>query len=94
MGWHHRPVDLCPACGFEQGEPPWQDGVGSQDICECCGLQFGYQDEGRVALPNRSVTSRAGCGRTAGVYPDVSIRRAALLRAPSPDRKAGSRCLK
>lgn len=35
---------LCPACGFDVGEPPWQGGGGSHDICVSCGLQFGYQD--------------------------------------------------
>jgi len=37
-------VNLCPACGFEQDVPPWQDEVGSLEICPCCGLQFGYHD--------------------------------------------------
>ncbi len=35
---------LCPACGFDVGDPPWHDAGGSQDICPSCGLQFGYQD--------------------------------------------------
>lgn len=35
---------LCPACGFDAGEPPWQGGGGSHEICVSCGLQFGYQD--------------------------------------------------
>lgn len=35
---------LCPACGFDAGEPPWQGGGGSHEICLSCGLQFGYQD--------------------------------------------------
>jgi hypothetical protein len=45
-------MNLCPACGLEQDEPPWRDGVGSQEICSSCGLQFGYQDAcgGRVDL--------------------------------------------
>lgn len=42
----------CPVCGyiFPDGfEPwengyPWQGGTSSHDICECCGLQFGYED--------------------------------------------------
>lgn len=45
-------MNLCPACGYEQDEPPWANGVGSQEICPCCGLQFGYYDEvgGRAEL--------------------------------------------
>jgi hypothetical protein len=39
-----RLVNLCPACGFELDEPAWSDGFGSQEICPCCGLQFGYDD--------------------------------------------------
>ena len=37
-------VNLCPACGFEQDELPWLNGVGSLEICDSCGLQFGYHD--------------------------------------------------
>lgn len=37
-------VFLCPACGFELDEPAWNHGVGSQEICSSCGLQFGYYD--------------------------------------------------
>jgi hypothetical protein len=35
---------LCPACEFDLGEPPCQDGSPSHEICPSCGLQFGYQD--------------------------------------------------
>ncbi len=35
---------LCPACGFDLGDPPWVDGCLSDEICPSCGLQFGYQD--------------------------------------------------
>lgn len=37
-------MNLCPACGCEIGEPAWSDGYGCLEICDCCGLQFGYQD--------------------------------------------------
>lgn len=39
-----EPEFLCPACGYELAEPAWADGEGSQEICTCCGLQFGYYD--------------------------------------------------
>jgi hypothetical protein len=35
---------LCPACGFDLGDPPWANGSPSDEICPSCGLQFGYQD--------------------------------------------------
>ena len=35
----------CPVCGYsELTEPPWQDGVGSDEICPSCGTHFGYDD--------------------------------------------------
>jgi hypothetical protein len=35
----------CPVCDCDQlDEEPWKDGVGSQEICPLCGLQFGYDD--------------------------------------------------
>ncbi len=40
---------ICRVCGLDLSEyysdPPWDpEGYGSQDICPCCGVQFGYQD--------------------------------------------------
>lgn len=35
----------CPVCGYVLAEPAWTDGVsGSFEICESCGVQFGYTD--------------------------------------------------
>lgn len=36
----------CRVCGLDQGFKPWgADGeTPSFDICDCCGLTFGYQD--------------------------------------------------
>lgn len=36
----------CRVCGFEQEDPPWgQDGnTPSFEICDCCGVEFGYED--------------------------------------------------
>lgn len=35
---------LCPVCGYVLDQEPWEDGIGSQEICCCCGIQFGYDD--------------------------------------------------
>lgn len=37
----------CPVCGFEHTEPTHYSDTGisgSQEICPCCGTQFGYDD--------------------------------------------------
>ena len=39
-----RDTTLCPVCGFDLGEPAWPNGLGSFEICSCCGIQFGYED--------------------------------------------------
>lgn len=44
----HKNKDLfyCTICGLEQSPPPWgEDGdTPSFEICECCGVQYGYED--------------------------------------------------
>jgi len=38
-------ANLCPACGYDGlFEPPWLNGSPSNEICPCCGIQFGYDD--------------------------------------------------
>jgi hypothetical protein len=36
----------CRVCGLIQDEPPWgRDGTTATfDICDCCGVEFGYED--------------------------------------------------
>jgi hypothetical protein len=35
----------CPVCGYpDLYERPWFDGSPSDEICPCCGTQFGYDD--------------------------------------------------
>jgi len=34
----------CPACGFLLQMPPWDGKLPSEEICPCCGIQFGYDD--------------------------------------------------
>lgn len=36
---------ICTTCGYDQlEEPPRENGGPSFEICECCGVEFGYQD--------------------------------------------------
>ena len=45
---NNKPEYYCRVCGLFQGQnyPPWGwDGkCPSFDICECCGIEFGYND--------------------------------------------------
>jgi hypothetical protein len=36
--------DSCPACGFVLPFEPWSGESPSDEICPCCGIQFGYDD--------------------------------------------------
>lgn len=40
------PGDFCRACGHLADEPPWgaEGDAPTYDICECCGVEFGYGD--------------------------------------------------
>ena len=37
---------ICPVCGYAYLEEPPRDEKGrpSFDICDCCGIEFGYED--------------------------------------------------
>ena len=35
---------FCRVCGWSDGGVRWEDGVGSFDICDCCGCEAGYED--------------------------------------------------
>ena len=37
---------LCPVCGYQLDFKPWNDVSASDEICPCCGIQFGYYDAG------------------------------------------------
>ncbi len=43
---------LCRVCGAHYAEPPWgADGkTASFDICDCCGVEFGYEDSTPAAV--------------------------------------------
>ncbi len=34
----------CPACGYHLDFEPWTKDSPSDEICPCCGIQFGYDD--------------------------------------------------
>jgi hypothetical protein len=42
----------CRVCGLLQPEPPWGSGgkTPSFDICDCCGVEFGYEDATPAAV--------------------------------------------
>jgi hypothetical protein len=46
----------CPVCGYDLGFQPWNGESPSDEICPCCGMQFGYYDatpegsEGRLRI--------------------------------------------
>src|SRR5205823_3276782 len=50
----------CPACGFgELLEPPWRDGAeASHDLCPCCGIQFGLDDQADGDIERRAEVHR------------------------------------
>ena len=37
-------ANCCPVCGFGLGFRPWNEDSPSDEICPCCGIQFGYSD--------------------------------------------------
>lgn len=45
-------VYRCRVCGMRHMEPPWGvDGKSpSRDICECCGVEHGYEDSNLDAI--------------------------------------------
>jgi acyl carrier protein len=47
--------NYCLVCGYDLGFPPWKGGSASDEICPCCGIQFGYHD---VAAEGRTMVYR------------------------------------
>ena len=43
---------ICRVCGFEYDIPTWEEGVACGDICDCCGVEFGYEDRILIAIMN------------------------------------------
>lgn len=46
MSDFNKEIQYCRVCGLKYEEPPWGiDGKApSFEICECCGVEFGYED--------------------------------------------------
>ena len=44
---------ICPVCGYDLGFPAWDGESPSDEICNCCGIQFGYGDIGPGGLEGR-----------------------------------------
>ncbi|OLY94437.1 hypothetical protein [Cnuella takakiae] len=42
----------CRVCGLEQIEKPWGDdgATPSFEICDCCGVEFGYEDSTELSI--------------------------------------------
>jgi len=36
--------DICPSCGLTGVHPRDDFGCATFEICECCGMEFGYED--------------------------------------------------
>jgi hypothetical protein len=47
----------CPVCGFDQMPFPPED----NNICSCCGTEFGYHDRGRSHHEVRKMWVSKGC---------------------------------
>jgi hypothetical protein len=49
---NNREIYTCRVCGLQQDDPPWgEDGnTPSFNICDCCGIEFGYEDATIVAI--------------------------------------------
>lgn len=48
----HR-MYLCPVCRFSLDFEPWRGDLPSDEICPCCGTQFGYHDFAGGKVENR-----------------------------------------
>lgn len=36
--------NYCPVCGYKLDFQPWVNNSPSDEICPCCGIQYGYDD--------------------------------------------------
>ena len=54
MSDFNKEILYCRVCGLKYEEPPWgiDDKTPSFEICECCGVEFGYED-GTVTAAKR-----------------------------------------
>ena len=45
---------ICRVCGLKQSEPQWGDDgeTPTYNICDCCGVEFGYEDSSLIGIKN------------------------------------------
>jgi hypothetical protein len=41
---------FCDCCGHELKEAPYPEGIPSYSICNCCGIEFGFDDYTKAAM--------------------------------------------
>jgi hypothetical protein len=52
---------LCPVCGFGLWFQPWRAESPADEMCPCCGIQFGYDDAaGGRRKPDQRSTGDGG----------------------------------
>lgn len=39
-----EPNQICPVCGYALDFLPWVEKSAADEMCPCCGIQFGYDD--------------------------------------------------
>ncbi|MDS0525033.1 hypothetical protein NNC19_05015 [Clostridium sp. SHJSY1] len=58
---------ICPVCGYDELEEAPRDETGrpSFDICDCCGVKFGYEDCTKKSIKKyRDKWIKEGCNWT------------------------------
>jgi hypothetical protein len=51
----NRMLTCCIVCGFDLGFKPWNEDSPSDEICPCCGIQYGYDDADNADLQRQQV---------------------------------------
>lgn len=57
-------IYACRVCGWGQAQPPWGETgkFPTHDICDCCGVEFGYEDSTPASgRQYRQVWVEGGC---------------------------------
>ncbi|MFM8930704.1 MAG: hypothetical protein ACKOS8_02355 [Gemmataceae bacterium] len=47
--------NICPVCGYCLNFVPWDGELPADEMCPCCGLQFGYDDFGGSSPEGRQL---------------------------------------
>lgn len=59
-------IHPCPVCGYELPFAPWDDDSAADEMCPCCGIQFGYDDMAGGDLQARQAIYREWRSRWIG----------------------------